>query len=41
MSYRDFLEILAAGEITHRAQTRVTRLARKARFPFLRRVEHL
>jgi DNA replication protein DnaC len=39
MSYRDFLEILAAEEIAHRAQTRVTRSVRKARFPFLRTVE--
>lgn len=38
-SYRDFLEILAAEEIAHRAQTRVTRSVRKARFPFLRTVE--
>lgn len=39
MSYRDFLEILAAEEIAHRAQTRITRSVRKARFPFLRTVE--
>jgi DNA replication protein DnaC len=39
MSYRDFLEILAAEEIAHRAQTRVTRSVRKAHFPFLRTVE--
>jgi DNA replication protein DnaC len=38
-SYREYLEILAAEEIAHRAQTRVTRSVRKARFPFLRTVE--
>jgi hypothetical protein len=35
MSYRTFLEILVAEEIAHRAQTRITRSVRKARFPFL------
>lgn len=39
MSYRDFLEILIAEEIAHRAQTRITRSVRKARFPFLRTIE--
>jgi DNA replication protein DnaC len=39
MSYRDFLEILVAEEIAHRAQTRITRSVRKARFPFLRTIE--
>jgi DNA replication protein DnaC len=39
MSYRDFLEILTAEEIAHRAQTRITRSVRRARFPFLRTVE--
>jgi DNA replication protein DnaC len=39
MSYRDFLEILFAEEIAHRAQTRITRSVRKARFPFLRTIE--
>lgn len=39
MSYRTFLEILCAEEIAHRAQTRLTRSVRKARFPFLRTVE--
>lgn len=39
MSYRTFLEILFAEEIAHRAETRVQRSVRKARFPFLRTVE--
>jgi DNA replication protein DnaC len=39
MSYRTYLEILMAEEIAHRAQTRVTRSVRKARFPFLRTIE--
>lgn len=39
MSYRTFLETLCAEEIAHRAQTRISRSTRKARFPFLRTVE--
>jgi DNA replication protein DnaC len=39
MSYRDFLEILIAEEIAHRAQTRITRSVRRARFPYLRTIE--
>ena len=39
MSYRTFLEILVAEEIAHRAQTRITRAVRKAKFPFLRTIE--
>ena len=39
MSYRTYLEILAAEEIAHRAQTRILRSVRKARFPFLRTIE--
>jgi DNA replication protein DnaC len=39
MSYRTFLEILVAEEVGHRAQTRITRSVRKARFPFLRTIE--
>ena len=39
MSYRSFLETLCAEEIAHRAQTRITRSVRKARFPFLRTIE--
>ncbi|MBX6364853.1 MAG: ATP-binding protein [Gemmatimonadetes bacterium] len=39
MSYRTFLGLLCAEEIAHRAQTRLTRYVRKARFPFLRTIE--
>lgn len=39
MSYRTFLEILFAEEIAHRAETRIQRSVRKAKFPFLRTVE--
>ena len=39
MSYRTFLEILFAEEIAHRAQTRIQRSVRKAKFPFLRTIE--
>src|SRR5262245_26273268 len=38
-SYRDFLAMLMAEEIAHRAQTRIERSVRKARFPFLRAIE--
>jgi len=38
-SYRDFLATLIAEEVAHRAQTRVERSVRKARFPFLRTIE--
>lgn len=39
MSYRTYLEILMAEEIAHRAETRISRSVRKARFPFLRTIE--
>jgi DNA replication protein DnaC len=39
MSYRVFLETLAAEEVAHRAQTRITRSVRRARFPYLRTIE--
>jgi len=39
MSYRTYLEILFGEEIAHRAQTRITRSVRKAKFPFLRTIE--
>jgi DNA replication protein DnaC len=39
LSYRTFLEILVAEEVGHRAQTRITRSVRKAKFPFLRTIE--
>jgi DNA replication protein DnaC len=38
-SYRDYLEILVAEEIAHRAQTRIARAVRKAHFPFLRTID--
>ena len=39
MSYRTYIEILMAEEIAHRAETRISRSVRKARFPFLRTIE--
>ncbi|MEO7789639.1 MAG: ATP-binding protein [Vicinamibacterales bacterium] len=36
--YRDFLTLLVAEEIAHRQQTRLTRLVRRAHFPFLKTV---
>lgn len=39
MSYRTYLETLAAEEIAHRAETRLTRAVRKARFPFVRTMD--
>lgn len=39
LSYRDFLAILMAEEVAHRAQTRIERSTRRARFPFLRSIE--
>jgi DNA replication protein DnaC len=39
MSYRDYLAILMAEEIAHRAQTRIQRSVRKAKFPFLAPIE--
>lgn len=39
MSYRAYLETLIAEEIAHRAETRLTRAVRKARFPFLRTID--
>jgi len=38
-SYRDFLAILVAEEVAHRAQTGIARRTRQARFPFLRTIE--
>jgi DNA replication protein DnaC len=38
-SYRDFLAVLVAEEVAHRQQTRVQRLTRRARFPFLKTVD--
>jgi DNA replication protein DnaC len=39
LSYREFLALLMAEEVAHRAQTRIQRSTRKARFPFLRAIE--
>jgi DNA replication protein DnaC len=39
MAYRAYLETLVAEEIAHRAETRLTRAVRKARFPFLRTID--
>jgi len=38
-SYRDFLAVLMAEEVAHRKQTRIQRLTRKARFPFLKTID--
>lgn len=38
-SYRDFLTLLISEEIAHRQQTRLARLVRRARFPFLKTIE--
>jgi DNA replication protein DnaC len=39
LSYRDFLALLIAEEVAHRAQTRIQRCVRRARFPFLKTIE--
>jgi DNA replication protein DnaC len=39
MSYRDYLALLVAEEVAHRAETRIQRATRKANFPFLRTIE--
>lgn len=39
MSYHTYLETLVSEEIAHRAETRLTRAVRKARFPFLRTID--
>ncbi|MBI1874274.1 MAG: ATP-binding protein, partial [Acidobacteria bacterium] len=38
-SYRDFLALLVSEEIAHRQQTRLNRLVRRARFPFLKTID--
>ena len=38
-SYRDFLALLVAEEVAHREQTRLQRLARRARFPYLKTID--
>ena len=39
MGYSAYLQTLMSEEIAHRAQTRVTRMVRQAKFPFLRTIE--
>jgi DNA replication protein DnaC len=39
MAYRDFLALLIAEEVAHRAQTRIQRCVRRARFPFLKTID--
>lgn len=39
MSHRNYLAVLVAEEVAHRAQTRIQRATRKAGFPFLRTIE--
>ena len=38
-SYRDFLTLLITEEIAHRQQTRLARLTRRARFPYLKTID--
>ena len=38
-SYRDFLTLLVAEEVAHRKQTRLQRLTRRARFPYLKTID--
>ena len=38
-SYRDFLALLVSEEIAQRQQTRLARLVRRARFPFLKTID--
>ena len=39
LSYRNFLAILIAEEVGHRAQTRIRRATHQARFPFMATIE--
>jgi DNA replication protein DnaC len=39
LSYRDFLALLMAEEVAHRAQTRIQRCVRRAHFPFLKTID--
>src|SRR5262245_61748910 len=39
LGYRDFLAMLMAEEVAHRAQTRIQHRVRRAHFPFLKRLE--
>jgi hypothetical protein len=38
-SYREFLALLISEEVAHRQQTRLNRLVRRARFPFLKTID--
>jgi DNA replication protein DnaC len=38
-AYRDLLAVLLAEEVAHRQQTRIQRLTRRARFPFLKTID--
>ena len=38
-SYRDFLALLVSEEIAQRQQTRIARMVRRARFPFLKTID--
>ena len=39
LGYREFLAILMAEEVAHRAQTRIQRCVRRAHFPFLKTID--
>jgi DNA replication protein DnaC len=39
MAYRDYLAVLMAEEVAHRAQTRIQRCVRRAHFPFLKTID--
>src|SRR5439155_1831522 len=39
MSYRNYLATLMAEEVAHRAETRIQRAVRRAKFPFLKTIE--
>src|SRR5205823_8969865 len=39
MAYREFLALLMAEEVAHRAQTRIQRCVRRAHFPFLKTID--
>src|SRR5437773_198529 len=39
MAYRDYLTVLMAEEVAHRAQTRIQRCVRRARLPFLKTID--
>src|SRR5262249_54923496 len=39
LAYREFLALLVAEEVAHRAQSRIQRCVRRARFPFLKTID--